>query len=63
MILTNQIMSALLQLLVLFLLTAGIGFALGRLSQQKPEGSILYGWFIHGAVNILSPVVVFCFLL
>lgn len=46
-----------------FLLTGGTGFALGWLSQQKASGSILYGWMIHGAVNILSPIVVFCFLL
>lgn len=48
---------------VVFLLTGGIGFALGWLSQRKAEGSILYGWGIHAAVNILSPIVVFCFLL
>lgn len=49
--------------LVLVLLTGGIGFALGWLSQKKAEGSILYGWAIHALVNILSPIIVFCFLL
>lgn len=49
--------------LVIFLLTGGIGFALGWLSLRRAEGSILYGWCIHAAVNLLSPVVVFCFLL
>ena len=49
--------------LVVVLLTGGIGYALGWLSQRKAEGSILYGWCIHGAVNILSPIIVFCFLL
>lgn len=49
--------------LVLFLLTGGIGFALGWLSQRRAEGSILYGWLIHAAANLLSTVVVFCFLL
>lgn len=49
--------------LVLVLLTGGIGFALGWLSQRKAEGSILYGWCIHAAANILSPIAVFCFLL
>lgn len=44
-------------------LTGGIGFALAWLSQEKAEGSILYGWMIHAAVNIISPVVVFLFLL
>lgn len=49
--------------LVTVLLTGGIGFALGWLSQRRAEGSILYGWCIHAAVNILSPIIVFCFLL
>lgn len=49
--------------LVVFLLTGGIAFALGWLSQRRAEGSILYGWCIHAAVNIISPVIVFCFLL
>ena len=53
----------LLPALVIVLLTGGIGFALGWLSQRRAEGSILYGWLIHAAVNILSPVIVFCFLL
>lgn len=44
-------------------LTGGIGFALAWLSQEKAEGSILYGWMIHAAVNIISPIVVFLFLL
>lgn len=43
--------------------TGGIGFALAWLSQEKAEGSILCGWMIHAAVNIISPVVVFLFLL
>lgn len=49
--------------LVIVLLTGGIGFALGWLSQRRAEGSILYGWCIHAAANILSPVIVFIFLL
>lgn len=49
--------------LIIFLLTGGIGFALGWLSQRRAGGSILYGWCIHGVVNILSTVVVFRFLL
>lgn len=44
-------------------LTGGIGFALAWLSQKRAEGSILYGWMIHAAVNIVSPVAVFLFLL
>lgn len=44
-------------------LTGSIGFALAWLSQAKAEGSILYGWMIHAAVNIISPIVVFLFLL
>lgn len=43
-------------------LTGGIGYALGWLS-KKASGSILYGWAIHATVNILSPIVVFIFLL
>lgn len=49
--------------LVIVLLTGGIGFALGWLSQRRAEGSILYGWCIHAAANILSPVIVFIYLL
>lgn len=48
---------------VILLLTGGIGFAMGWLSLRRAAGSILYGWFIHGGVNILSTVLVFCFLL
>lgn len=43
-------------LCVIVLLTGGIGYALGWLSLQKAQGSILYGWAIHAAVNILSPL-------
>lgn len=50
-------------LCVIVLLTGGIGYALGWLSLQKAQGSILYGWAIHAAVNILSPIMVFAFLL
>ena len=50
-------------LCVIVLLTGGIGYALGWLSLQKAQGSILYGWAIHAAVNILSPIMVFTFLL
>lgn len=48
---------------VILLLTGGIGFAMGWLSLRRASGSILYGWRIHGAVNILSTVIVFLFLL
>ncbi len=44
-------------------LTGGVGFALAWLSREKAEGSILYGWMVHAAVNLISPVVVFLFLL
>ena len=53
-------------LLAMFLivsLTGGIGYALGWLSLKKARGSISYGWGIHAAVNILSPILVFTFLL
>lgn len=49
--------------LVIVLLTGSTGFAPGWLSQRKAGGSILRGWCVHAAVNILSPIVVFCFLL
>lgn len=52
-----------LQAMVLVLLTGGIGWTLGWLSQRRADGSILYGWCIHAAANILSPIIVFCFLL
>lgn len=43
--------------------SGGIGYALGWLCLQKAKGSIVYGWCMHAAVNILSPVIVFTFLL
>lgn len=52
-----------LQTVIIFLLTGGIGFALGWLSQRRAGGSVLYGWSIHAAANILSTVIVFWFLL
>lgn len=50
-------------IVVIFILTGGIGFALGWLLQQKANGSILYGWCIHAAANIVSPIFVFSFML
>ena len=44
-------------------LTGGVGYALGWLSMEKAHGSILYGWAVHAAVNIVSPVIVFLWLL
>lgn len=58
--LPNKSISA---MLVIVLLTGGIGYALGWLSYAKADGSILYGWAIHATVNILSPIMVFLFLL
>lgn len=49
--------------LMVVLLTGGIGYALGWLSLKKANGSILYGWAIHAAANVLSPLMVFAFLL
>lgn len=49
--------------LVVVVLTGGVGCALGWLSLEKADGSILYGWMLHAAVNLLSPVLVFLFLL
>lgn len=48
---------------IVLLLTGGIGYTLGWLSLKKVQGSILYGWAIHATVNILSPIIVFTFLL
>lgn len=50
-------------ILIVVLLTGGIGYVLGWLSSKKVQGSILYGWVIHATVNILSPIIVFTFLL
>lgn len=52
-----------LPMVIIFLLTGGIGYALGWLSKNKADGSIIYGWMIHAAVNIISPIVVFKFLI
>ncbi|MDL2216085.1 CPBP family intramembrane metalloprotease [Ruminococcaceae bacterium OttesenSCG-928-N02] len=43
---------------IIFLFTASIGFALGYLMEKKAEGSILPGWILHAAVNVLSTVIV-----
>lgn len=48
---------------LIFLMTGGIGFLLGWLCLRRAEGSILYGWPVHAAANIVSPLVVFAFLL
>ena len=48
-------------MVIIFLLTGGIGYALGWLSKSKADGSIIYGWIIHATVNIISPIVVFMF--
>lgn len=50
-------------ILIVVLLTGGIGYVLGWLSLKKVQGSFLYGWVIHATVNILSPIIVFTFLL
>lgn len=50
-------------ILIVVLLTGGIGYVLGWLSLKKVQGNILYGWVIHATVNILSPIIVFTFLL
>ena len=52
-----------LAMLLIVLLTGGVGYALGRLSLKEAQGSILYGWAIHAAVNLISPILVFTFLL
>lgn len=49
--------------IIIFLLTGGVGYALGWLSMKKADESILYGWLVHAAVNIVSPAIVFLFLL
>lgn len=48
--------------LVIVLLTGGVGWALGWLSQKRARGSILYGWAVHAGVNLVSSLVVLsCF--
>lgn len=44
------------------LLTAGIGWALGWLKQTKSNGSLLGGILIHSGANVLSTILVLCFL-
>lgn len=43
-------------------LTAGIGWALGWLKQTKSNGSLLGGILIHSGANVLSTILVLCFL-
>lgn len=49
--------------LIVFILTGGIGYALGWLSIKKAENSIVYGWIIHAVVNILSSFIELAFLI
>ena len=49
--------------IVVFIMTGGIGFLLGWLSIKRANGSIVYGWMIHAAVNIISPIVAFLLLI
>lgn len=49
--------------LVVFILTGGIGYALGWLSIKKSNDSIVYGWVIHAVVNIISSVIELIFLI
>ncbi|MFW5671246.1 MAG: CPBP family intramembrane glutamic endopeptidase, partial [Acetivibrio ethanolgignens] len=42
-------------ILIIVLLTGGIGYTLGWLSLKKVQGGILYGWAIHATVNVLLP--------
>ena len=44
-------------------LTAGIGWTLGWLKKTKSDGSLFAGILIHAGANLLSTVLVFCFLL
>lgn len=48
-----------LPVLTVVALTGGIGYALGWLSQEKADGSILCGWLIHASANLISTVIVF----
>lgn len=49
--------------LIVFILTGGIGYALGWLSIKKAENSIVYGWLIHAVVNIISSFIELAFLI
>lgn len=72
MLLINQLVSAILQVFILSLIPfvwytisnkKVAGFLMKRLMHNKAEDSILYGWSIHALYNIISPIVVFAFLL
>lgn len=39
---------------LVFLLTAGMAYALGWLMAKKADGSIIYGWLIHALTNFFS---------
>ncbi|EFQ57529.1 CPBP family glutamic-type intramembrane protease [Streptococcus downei] len=39
---------------LVFLLTAGVAYALGWLMAKKADGSIIYGWLIHALTNFFS---------
>ncbi len=39
---------------LVFLLTAGVAYALGWLMAKKADGSIIYGWLIHALTNFFT---------
>ncbi len=49
--------------IVIVALTSSIGYSLGYLMHKKANDSILYGWVIHASYNVVSPILVFTFLL
>ena len=45
-----------LKAILLTVFTAAIAWTMGYINEKKADGSILPGWLIHGATNILSGI-------
>lgn len=49
--------SGIIPAILVFILTGGIGYALGWLSIKKADRSIVYGWLIHALTNVISCII------
>lgn len=42
--------------LIVVLITGGVGFSIGMMNERLAGGSIIPGWVLHGATNVISSV-------
>lgn len=43
--------------LIVVLITGGVGFSMGMMNERLAGGSIIPGWALHGATNVISSVI------